>query len=131
MNRLLVLAVPLLAASVGACVDTRPSVTNHYPVMTTLTVVPTNIDILDSVSVTCNATDIDGDSLVYDWEADPRLRIRGNDPGDPTKSNTPNNSEVFYPNYQPTALDTVSVVCAVRDLRGGAAMKTIAFTVHP
>lgn len=119
-----------VTTSVGCSKDPGRPV-NHDPVMTSLTVFPTDIGPADSAVVTCIATDQDGDTLVYDWETDLRLRIRGNPPGDPTRFNTFNSSEVFYLNYLPVGTDTVWVVGGVRDRRGGEALRIVTFTVHP
>jgi hypothetical protein len=99
--------------------------------MDSLTVFPTEIGLSDSAIVTCFATDQDGDTLVYDWETDLRLRIKDNPPDVPVKSNTFSNAETFYPNYNPTGLDTVWVVCTARDRRGGGAVGIVTFTVRP
>jgi len=130
-HRLLLLAVLTLGVEGAGCDRSSPSTrpVNHYPVMTSLTVHPTNIVTSDSAVVTCVATDQDGDTLVYDWQTDLRLRIRGTDL--PIKSNTYNNAEWFYPNYLPTQVDTVWVFCGVRDSRGGVAGRVVTFTVHP
>ena len=130
-NSLLLILV--FAFAVDSCDSSRPPLgpTNHYPAIVSLTVVPTEIGTSDSAVVTCVATDQDNDTLVYDWETDLRLRISGNPPDLPIKSNTSTNAEAFYPNYQPTQVDTVWVACTVRDRRGGGAGKAIKFTVHP
>lgn len=109
----------------------HPYFRNRSPVISSVSVVPTEIGIADSAVVTCLATDQDGDTLVYDWDTDPRLRIKGNPPNLPTKSNTLTSSETFYPNYQPTGPDTVWVACSVRDRRGGGDIRVITFIVRP
>lgn len=127
---LVIVLLALGTQSAGCDKDTtRPA--NHDPIMTSLTVFPTDIGTMDSAIVTCIATDQDGDTLVYDWETDLRLRIRGNPPDDPTKFNTYNNAETFYPNYIPAGVETVWVACGVRDRRGGEDIQVITFTVHP
>ena len=78
----------------------------------------------DSLVVICNATDPDGDSLVYDWYSlsGPIVRIKGALPGQFVLYNTPENSRIFYaPDSQYVAApqDTFGLECAVRDRRGG------------
>ncbi len=123
----------VVAVTSGACHKYSTAPRNHYPTMSSLTVAPPEIGPADSAVVTCIASDPDGDTLVYDWDTDLRLRIKGNDPGDPTKSNTFNNSETFYPdaNYHPTRLDSVAIVVTARDGRGGAVARPIYLLVHP
>ena len=103
---------------------------NRTPVIHSLVVLPTSIGPADSAVVTCDATDADGDTLVYDWATDNRLRIKG--AFDVTiKSNTLENSQTVYPNYRPLSLDTVFVACTVRDRKGGGSDEVVRFTVHP
>lgn len=129
--RLISLIALVLTPHIVGCNSTSPVVHNRSPAMQSLSVFPTDIGITDSVVVTCIATDADGDTLVYDWATDLRLRINGNPPTLPIKPNTHNNAEVFYPNYSPSNLDTVFVACTARDRRGGSATGVITFTVHP
>lgn len=127
------LAVVLIGTFTGSCSGkgpTRPP-TNRDPAISSVVVLPLTVGLLDSAIVTCNATDLDGDTLVYDWETDTRLRINGRPSGYPLKSNTLNSAERFYPDYQPPQLDTVWVAVTARDRRGGAAIRVITFTVHP
>ncbi|MBI5661450.1 MAG: hypothetical protein HZC46_04810, partial [Ignavibacterium album] len=76
----------------------------------------------------CNATDPDGDTLVYDWITDARLRINGaNPPDDRSLFNTFENSRIFYPTT--LAIDTVWVQCFARDRKGKSDAKLIIFNV--
>jgi hypothetical protein len=132
-HALTLIAIASMSIAAGSCHKNDPGFrpVNRFPVMTSLSVFPSDIAISDSAVVTCLATDQDGDTLVYDWATDLRLRIRGNRSGDPTKSNTFSNSETFYPDYHPAQVDTVRIACSVRDRRGGVATGAIRFTVHP
>lgn len=122
----------LVVMTIHGCDDstTKPPA-NRYPVLVSLTVAPDSITTTDSATVTCVATDADGDTLVYDWDVDSRLRISGNPPGIPIKSNTLNNAEVFYLNYNPTTVDSVWVVCTTRDRMGGSATRSITLFARP
>lgn len=124
--------VPLVAAVLLTnCQRPTAPPPNRQPTISQLTVLPTDIALMDSVVVTCIASDPDGDTLVYDWETDLRLNIRGVPAHYPVKSNTYSNSETFYPAYTPTGIDTVWIVTTARDRRGGGAMKVVTFTIHP
>ena len=133
LRRLILMACLTIGLTAGACAkdSLRPYTTNRSPVMNSLTIFPTDIGAADSATITCLASDQDGDTLVYDWDTDLRLRIKGNAPGDPTKSNTLSNMETFYPSFNPTRLETVWVATSVRDRRGGSAVRIITFTIHP
>jgi len=129
----LLMALVLLALMVATNCErtriTRPA--NHRPTIESLTVFPTDMGPSDSAIVTCLASDPDGDTLVYDWTTDMRLSIKGNPPNVPIKSNTLENAETFYPHYQPTRLETLWVVCEVRDQRAGTRSEVVTFTIHP
>jgi RimJ/RimL family protein N-acetyltransferase len=70
--------------------------------------------------VTCDATDPDADSLVYDWVTDGRLNIKGAVPRQHYLYNTFFKSHLFYPDAVDTPLDTAWVQCFARDRRGGS-----------
>jgi hypothetical protein len=100
---------------------------NRNPVMFSLTVFPDFIGPSDSAIVICNAMDPDGDTLVYDWITDARLKIKGARPGDFRLYHTYDNSRIFYPTD--LATDTVWVQCITRDVKGGSAGKLIIFII--
>lgn len=131
LQRLVAVFILGSAAISSGCGRNATGPLNHAPVLVTLTVFPQSVGVSDSVVVTCVATDQDADTLVYDWETDLRLRIKGAPPGYPIKSNSPNNTETFYPAYVPSSLDTVWVACTVRDRVGGGVTRAVNFTVHP
>ncbi len=118
--------------SLSACSEKPPSrPVNHNPVISSATATPPEMGPGDSTVITVIATDQDGDTLVYDWDTDLRLRIKGNPPNYPVKTHTFNNAETFYPNYTPIDLDTVWVVCSTRDRIGGVASRVDYITLHP
>lgn len=93
---------------------------NHAPVITALVAAPDTIGPSDSTIVMCTASDPDGDSLVYDWETDARLDIKGT----PTWNKYYNNQlvpqQTFYnANLSNPINDSAWVYCSVRDPRGG------------
>lgn len=107
-------------------VDSKPE--NRRPVILSLTVFPEVIGPSDSAIVVCNAFDPDGDTLVYDWITDARLKIKGAlPPGDTRLFNTFENSRIFYPTQQ--AIDTVWVQCFARDRKGKSDAELVLFIV--
>ena len=131
--RFAVFAVALAAGlSLSACQNERPTwPVNHNPIISSAIANPTDLGPSDSTVISVIAADQDGDTLVYDWDTDLRLRIKGAHPGRPVKTNTPNSSETFYLNYSPIGVDSAWVVCSTRDLRGGVASRVVYLIVHP
>ena len=102
---------------------------NHSPTILSLLVFPDIVGSQDSVIVICNAFDPDGDTLVYDWISDAKLRIKGvNPPTDMSLYNTFENSRIFYPTQR--AIDTVWVQCFARDRKGKSDDKLVLFIVR-
>lgn len=92
---------------------------NHKPVISSLTVFPTVIGPSDSVTITCIASDPDGDTLVYDWISDARTIIKGAFDWQHSLYNTYENSHIFYPrNINNIPVDTLWVQCFARDGKG-------------
>jgi len=102
---------------------TRPSHrTNHAPVIDTLIAFPYTIGPSDSTVVACTARDIDGDTLVYDWQTDDRLNIQGTPTWNKYLNNTYSPVHTFYnANLDTRISDSAWVYCEVRDKRGGGA----------
>jgi hypothetical protein len=67
--------------------------------------------------VVCNATDPDGDPLLYDWITDARLRIK-DAPGKVYLFGSHSNTQRFYIGILSGPVDTGRVECTVRDLDG-------------
>jgi hypothetical protein len=123
----------LLCASVGGCADepTKPTKSqNRNPVIQTLIAFPTAIGPGDSTLVMCNATDPDGDALVYDWITDSRLVIQGKQAADHALYDSPSSSHVFYHGPWPGLPDSAWVQCIVRDHKGGADGRLITILVN-
>jgi len=105
---------------------TKPE--NHAPLILSLKVFPEVINLSDSVIVICEAKDIDGDTLVYDWITDSRLRIKGSQYS--WLYHTSENTRIFYPTSSVNLpVDTVWVQCGVRDVKGGSDRQVIRFVV--
>jgi hypothetical protein len=75
----------------------------------------------DSTMITVFATDPNGDSLVYDWEAFNGLILKSGHPGATWVYDTHSPSMVFFRSTTwPYSNDTAYVWCAVRDHKGGS-----------
>ena len=104
-----------------ACDDiTNPK--NNDPVIYSLTSFPNEVQFSDSFIVFCDAHDIDGDSLFYDWSCTSGASIKGASKSVPFElSNTKKNNRVFYaPDSLVVQQDSIRVFCDVRDGKGGA-----------
>jgi hypothetical protein len=91
---------------------------------------PDDVGPTDSSVVVCEATDVDGDTLVYDWFTDSRFTIKGYPPTVLEIYGTTSNAHVFYRNYVSPTDTTAWVQCIVRDLKGGAAGHVLTIRVH-
>jgi hypothetical protein len=113
------------------CDDNPIKSENRSPVILSLTVFPEIIHPSDSAIVICNAMDPDGDTLVYDWITDGRLKIKGGQDQGHFLYHTYENSRIIYhqnlPNRPP--VDTLWVQCFTRDVKGGGDNKVIFFLV--
>jgi hypothetical protein len=131
------LLAPLLAVALvsGACKkhQTAPlGATSHDPVIDSLVVTPSSIAVTDTLTVRCYAHDADADTLYHDWEGQFGMNIVGNPNVEANiLNNTITNTQRLYPNFPVSQLDTLYVVCEVRDGKGGSAIKLVYFTVHP
>ena len=135
MNFVLVLSAFVFSALNGCKqnpVDAKPE--NRSPVILSLTVFPDVVKPSDSLIVVCNATDPDGDTLVYDWYTSGIVRIKGLRDWDCCAIfNTHENSQIFF---APDSVhisgpqDTLWVQCAARDRKGGMDVKLIHFIVE-
>lgn len=105
---------------------------NHSPVIFSVVVFPEVVKPSDSLIVICNATDSDGDTLVYDWYTTGVVRIKGARPNQPALFNTYENSRIFYaPDsiHVSAPQDTFRVECAARDRKGGMDVQIVHFIV--
>lgn len=97
---------------------------NRRPVISSVVIFPEVVGPGDSLIVICNASDPDGDSLVYDWYSvsGPTVKIKGAHDGDWALYNTYQNSQIFYApesRFVRAPLDTFGLQCAARDGKGG------------
>lgn len=123
--------VAVLAASIAACSsdDNPVRPVNHHPTILSLTAFPVAIGPGDSTIVIADATDSDGDRLVYDWVTDSRLVIKGNSPSDHELFDSPERFHIFY-HGTVTPFDSAWVECTARDGRGGVAVRSVTILVN-
>lgn len=113
------LVVILLALCLGGCKDYPTRSINRQPSISSVELFPTVIGQGDSLVVTVFASDPDGDPIVYDWDTDSRLVIKGAQ-GVVYLYSSPNRSQVFYRSAYPAYSDSAWIYCEVRDRKGGS-----------
>ena len=90
--------------------------TNHPPVITSLTANPTSISTGSVTTITCTASDSDGDTLIYNWSA---------------ASGTISGSGAQVSWVAPVISSTYSIACTVSDGKGASDTKNVPVTVTP
>lgn len=109
----------------------QPQVENHRPEILSLIVFPEVIGLNDSIIVICEAIDPDGDTLVYDWVTDGRVKIKGAFADEHWLYHTYQNSRVFYPkNNVNLPIDTLWIQSFARDGKGKSADGIVFFVVN-
>ena len=88
--------------------------TNHPPVISDLTANPPSIDINQTTTITCDASDEDGDALTYTWSENGGI-ISGS------------GSTITW--TAPSTAGTYTITCMVSDGNGGEATKSVAVIV--
>lgn len=131
--RILILGLVMTFGLFDCKSDNPVQPVNHNPVIHSVTVFPQVVGPMDSLLVTCEASDPDGDALVYDWYTTPVVTIKGAEYPWYALFNTHVNYAVFY---APVArlmtglIDTAMVTCAARDGKGGMAVKDTFFIIE-
>ncbi|PIU25948.1 MAG: hypothetical protein COT11_00095, partial [Candidatus Infernicultor aquiphilus] len=87
---------------------------NNPPVISSLDANQDSIEINHNVDITCNASDQDGDTLIFSWTANGQV-IEGN------------NSSLSW--RAPDTAGTYSITCTVSDGRGGEDSESVSITV--
>src|ERR1051325_4277255 len=122
----------------GACDSSKPTAPpqNRDPVINGASVAPSVVPVGDSALMICNASDPDGDAIVFDWYADgvdwyADGRILQKDaPDGVTRYSSPSDSQVVYYVRAVARLDTARIFCYARDRRGGEAGVLIEFLLR-
>jgi len=91
---------------------------------------PDTVGPTDSAIVVCNATDIDGDVLVYDWATDDRLRIKGSVSGIRLSGTAANSVVVYHGPITNPVSDSAFVLCSARDPSGAITSVFAYIVVH-
>ena len=117
-TRLAAVVLLVFGPGTGACRKYTTQPIYRRPVISSVVAFPTTLGPGDSTMITVTASDPNGDSLVYDWEAYNGLITRG------TRENflfsTRSPSRVFIRSMpSPSPIDTAFVICSVRDQKGG------------
>jgi len=94
--------------------DSPTDNTNHSPVISDLVSSMSTVDATDSCTITCSASDTDGDALTYNWSTNAGL-ISGT------------GSSITW--TSPDVSGSVMVVCEVSDVHGAATSDSIAIVV--
>jgi len=124
MKKIFLILLSTILLAQNNCDDNPVKPENQHPVIISLTVFPDVIGPQDSAIVICNATDPDGDTLVYDWYTDGKSRIKGA----PTYQdwilyNTFENWCIIFPkNLNNKPIDTLWIECQARDGKGGGSI---------
>jgi hypothetical protein len=115
----------------GACDSSKPTAPpqNRDPVINGASVAPSVVPVGDSALMICNASDPDGDAIVFDWYADGRFLLK-DAPDGVTRYSSPSDSQVVYYVRAVARLDTARIFCYARDRRGGEAGVLIEFLLR-
>jgi len=118
LTPMLGLCVLVYLSSCGVKTPLQP--VNRSPVVQSLIAFPVSISSGDSAVVVCQATDPDGEPVLFDWFSDCRL-IKQGASGQLTTYSRGNTLVVYAGACARAPLDTGWVSCDVRDGRGGGA----------
>src|ERR1051326_8643582 len=99
----------------GACDSSKPTAPpqNRDPVINGASVAPSVVPVGDSALMICNASDPDGDAIVFDWYADGRFLLK-DAPDGVTRYSSPSDSQVVYYVRAVARLDTARIFCYAR-----------------
>ncbi len=132
MKKIILILLSTILLAQNNCDDNPVKPENRSPVILSLTAFPEVVKPNDSLIVICNATDPDGDTLVYDWITSGVVRIKGAIGDENFLYNTYENSRIFYaPDSMHVSApqDTFRIQCFARDRKGKSDAEIINFIV--
>jgi hypothetical protein len=130
-SQLLLISLLACGAAIAGCSAEDPTQPiNHNPVIHSVTLFPQSIGPGDSAIVVCEASDRDGQTLVFDWQTDAALRIKGAHNG-VYLYDSRDKSQIFYYGTPTTPTDTAWIACSVRDDIGGMDTVILQLRLHP
>lgn len=116
MKKIFISALSIVILLFVGCGDTSTEPTNSAPVISSLSADLSSLLIGEITTITCVATDSDGDVLSYTWESN-GVTLEGN-------SNTASW-------IADEGSGTFTITCTVNDGNGGEAVETLELTVTP
>lgn len=117
---IIILSIIVLIFS-GCGTPTTPNIpdqgggVNHNPIISDLSVSPRTAFINQNITITCTASDQDGDTLTYSWSSSPVGTINGSGSTITWKS--------------PVTKGTYTITCTVSDGKGGEVKKSVDIAV--
>ena len=112
-----ILILSMIALIFSGCIPTTPNIPdqsdgiNHNPIISDLSVSPRTAFINQNITITCTASDQDGDTLTHGWSSSPGGTITGS------------GSTITW--ISPATEDTYTITCMVSDGKGGKDNKLV------
>ena len=116
-----ILILSVISLIFSGCVPTAPNIPdqgddiNHKPIISDLPASPRTAFINQNITITCTASDQDGDTLAYSWSSSPGGTINGI------------GSNITW--KAPATKGTYNINCLVSDGKGGEDSKSVGITV--
>ena len=122
--RLLVASIIILMQLIlTGCKNQTTQSVNRDPVISAFVASTNQIQLPDTFTVTCNAYDPDGDSLLFNWGCSGFLAMQGAPETEPYVLENSKHRTVTF--YSPSALvepaDSITISCGAMDGKGGSA----------
>ena len=116
-----IIILSMIALIFFGCIPTTPNIPdqgdgiNHNPIISDLSASPRTAFINQNITITCTASDQDGDTLTYSWSSSPGGTINGI------------GSNITW--KAPATKGTYTITCLVSDGKGGEDSKSVGITV--